>query len=275
MDCKNCAFGLESHHKFCNHCGAKVITNRLTLRSLWEEFRDNFLNVDNRIFKTFLHMFTKPEVVIGGYIGGVRKRYFNVVSYYAMALTVAGLQIFILRKFFPEALDISILIPENTPQSTFDMEWTYDYYTILALINIPIYSLMAWLSFIGLKKYNFTEHLVVMGYVFAQFTFTSLPFILAAVALGANFYISSYVLLIPLFVFTSYCYKKLYPLPFWQIAARALLFIGVGIVFLIIVAVIQLIVLIATGGMQEMIEAQRAAQQSTSYIASSVMNWTS
>ena len=84
-------------------------------------------------------MFTKPQEVIGGYIGGVRKRYFNVVSYYAMALTVAGLQIFILRKFFPEALDISILIPENTPQTNLDMDWTYDYYTILALINIPIY----------------------------------------------------------------------------------------------------------------------------------------
>lgn len=271
MDCKNCAQRLESHDKFCNGCGAKVIKNRLTLRSLWGEFRDDFLNVDNRIIKTFFHMFTKPEEVIGGYIGGVRKRYFNVVSYYAMALTVAGVQLFILRKFYPEAMDISFLIPENTPQANMDMDWTYDYYTLLALINIPIYALMAWLSFIGIKKLNFTEHLVVMGYVFAQFTFTSFPFILGAVMLGSNFYIASYVLLIPLILFTSYCYKRLYPLTFWQIVLRALLFIGVSFILIIIFGLIQVLVMIATGGFQEMIEAQKA----TSYISSSVMNWTS
>jgi hypothetical protein len=222
-------------------------------------------------------MFTKPDEVIGGYIGGVRKRYFNVVSYYAMALTVAGLQLFILRKFFPEALDISILIPENTPQANMDMDldWTYDYYTIIALINIPIYALMSWLTFIGLKKFNFTEHLVIMGYVFAQFTFTTFPLALASVALGANFYIFTYVLFIPLFLYTSYCYKRLYPLTFSQIVLRALLFIGVSIVIMIIFGLIQVLVMLATGGFQEMIDAQQAAQQSTGYIVSSVINWTS
>jgi len=134
---------------------------------------------------------------------------------------------------------------------------------------------MAWLSFIGLKKFNFTEHLVVMGYVFAQFTFTSFPFVLAAVALGVNFYVCTYVLFIPLIIYTSYCYKRLYPLTFLHIVGRVMLFIKICIILLIVIGVIQLIVLIATGSMQEIIEADRASQQSTGYIASSVINWTS
>ncbi|PHR71636.1 MAG: hypothetical protein COA67_06375 [Lutibacter sp.] len=76
-------------------------------------FNEQFLNYDNKFLQTFIHLFTKPEVVIDGYINGTRKKYVNVISYFAIAITLSGLQMFILNKFFPEMLDFSSLDDKN------------------------------------------------------------------------------------------------------------------------------------------------------------------
>ncbi|MAP55378.1 DUF3667 domain-containing protein [Altibacter sp.] len=274
MNCKNCEHPLHEQDSFCSNCGAKVVHHRLTLKYLWHEITEKYFNVENTLLRTFLKLFSHPEIVIGGYIEGVRKKYVNAVSYYAIALTIAGLQLFILRKFFPEALDLSIMIPESTPQADMDMEWTYDYYTILALINIPIYALMARLTFIGLDTFNFTEHLVIMAYVFAQFTLTTFPIIMTMVLLGGNFYIASYAMFPFLFLYTAFAYKRLYMLSIWNILWRSLFFIVVAGILMLILGLIQVVVLIFTGDFQEMIELEKA-KRGVSYSISSAMNWTS
>ena len=88
MNCKNCNTSLIEGNDFCGFCGAKVIRNRLTIKNLLAHFSEQFLNYDNQFLKTFLHLFTKPEVVIGGYIDGTRKKHVNVISYFAIALTL-------------------------------------------------------------------------------------------------------------------------------------------------------------------------------------------
>ena len=99
MDCKNCQNSLSQKDDYCNVCGAKVIRNRLTVKNLWADFAEQFLNYDNKFLKTYLALFKKPEDVIGSYINGTRKKYVNVISYFAIAVTLSGIQLFILRKF--------------------------------------------------------------------------------------------------------------------------------------------------------------------------------
>ena len=60
----------------------------------------SFFSVDNKLLKTFLHLFSKPEAVIVGFIEGTRKKYINVVQYFAIALTLIGLQVFLMEKVF-------------------------------------------------------------------------------------------------------------------------------------------------------------------------------
>ncbi len=98
MDCKNCHTNLKDTDDFCNTCGAKVVRNRLTIRNLFAHFSEQFLNYDNKFLQTFIHLFTKPEAVIGCYINGTRKKYVNVISYFAIAITISGLQMYILNK---------------------------------------------------------------------------------------------------------------------------------------------------------------------------------
>ena len=66
--CKNCGTQLGETEDYCSACGAKVIRNRLTIRNLWGDFTEQFLNYDNKLLKTFVQLFRNPEDVIGSYI---------------------------------------------------------------------------------------------------------------------------------------------------------------------------------------------------------------
>ena len=143
MECKNCDHPLLEIDHYCRVCGAKVIRKRLTLKNLWVEFSEKFFNIENTLLKTYVALFTKPGEVIDGYNKGVRKKYLGVFNYFALAVTLSGIQLFILRKFFPESLDISVFTAQNVPEGTFNVDWVYDYYSLIVLVNLPIYALMA------------------------------------------------------------------------------------------------------------------------------------
>lgn len=274
MNCKNCERSLAKEDDFCSNCGAKVIRNRLTVKNLWNDFVEQFLNYDNKFLKTYLNLFKNPQEVIGGYVEGTRKKYVNVISYYAIAITFAGFQLFIIRKFFPESMDLQALLPEDTPNTGMNIDWIYDYYSFLALINLPIYALIAKLTFIGLPKYNYTEHLVINTYLVAQYTITNFLIIITGVAFGINFYIIGNILTLFLIIYTAMVYKKLYPLSTAGILTRTLLFFGILAFLMILSGIVQLIVLYLNGDLDLMMEAAKAKKQ-TAYIASSFINWTS
>ncbi|MEL6812565.1 MAG: DUF3667 domain-containing protein [Bacteroidota bacterium] len=277
MNCKNCTLVLEASDNYCKSCGAKVIRNRLNFRNLWNDFSHQFLNYDNRFLKTFLDMFRRPQVVIGDYITGTRKKYVNVISYFAIALTFSGIQIFILQKFYPESLDMSVLVPDNVPQAEVDTSWIYDYFSILAMINLPFYAIMGRITFLGLKKFNYTEHLVIITYIVAQFSILNSVVITSLIVLlDSNFYLTGYVSTFIMMIFTGYTYKRLYPLSALGIFGRTLFFLFVIIVFIIALGIVQVIIMvIMEGGFGPWLEKQKAAQEAISYIASSARNWTS
>ena len=63
MACENCETPLTTESDFCNHCGAKVIRNRLTLKNLFAHFGEQFLNYNNKFIQTIIYLFKKPEDV--------------------------------------------------------------------------------------------------------------------------------------------------------------------------------------------------------------------
>lgn len=274
MACKNCETPLTVEDQFCNRCGAKVIRNRLTLRNLWEDFSEQFLNYDNKLLQTLLVLFVKPEEVIGNYIHGTRKKYVNVVSYFAIALTLSGLQLFILRKFYPETLDVFSLIPSSATTPNTNIDWVFDYYSIFALINLPMYAVMGTLSFMGLKKFNYTEHLVINTYIMAQYTIVSAIFTTIFCMFGINFFIVANFANLLVIIYGSYCYKRLYALTNAQLFTRLMLFFGLLVVGLILISIIQFGIMYLNGDIQKIIDAEKA-KQGISYMASSVINWTS
>ncbi len=177
---------MSDHHNFCPECGAKVIRNRLTLKNIFSDFSAQFLNYDNTFLVTFIHLFTKPEAVINGYINGTRKKYIHVIQYLAISLTLLGLQLFILNKFYPDFFTSVFTDTQNyfatyPEESRHDMEkfmtnyYTFinEYQSLIYVIGIPLTAFVTRLAFLKEKLYNFTEHIVVNTYITAQYVLFS------------------------------------------------------------------------------------------------------
>lgn len=221
MNCKNCKTPLESSFKFCHECGAKIIHNRLTLKSVIHNIGEQFFNYDNKIFKTFAHLFTKPEVVIVGYINGVRKKYLNVIQYFAIALTITGLLFFILNTFFDNPFQLNAKkfgIPDNLPNqnsinSIFEdiSNLMNKYFNLLYVISLPISAFGSWFTYkIYVKKFNFTEHLIINTYYSAQLlSFLAVLAVICA-CFGISYMDFSFYSLPIAFVYFWFILKRIY-----------------------------------------------------------------
>ncbi len=117
MECKNCSSTLRDEAGFCSYCGSRVIKERISFKFLFQEFLDKVLSVDNRLLKTFWHLLTKPHQVIDSYVNGVRKRYFNPVSYLLISITLASIYIFFIKDIALESIEAIEDIPAQNPFS--------------------------------------------------------------------------------------------------------------------------------------------------------------
>lgn len=229
MNCKNCQNILTQDADYCGQCGGKVIRNRLTIKSLFHQFSETFFNYDNKLLRTFLDLFRKPEAVIVGYINGTRKKYVDVISYFALALTLSGLQIFFLSKL---DMDMSSLYDTTTEmgrnqQAIFDQTYKYttEYQSLVMMLYIPFYALLANLVFRRYKKFNYTELLVVFLYGQAHLSIASaliIPFVgffnlLALASIG--------IASLPLYlIYFIYVLKRIFGLTGRQMFFRTLVF---------------------------------------------------
>ena len=225
-NCKNCSTQLSSKNDFCPSCGGKIIRNRLTLKALFAHFSEQFLNYDNKFLKTFLHLFSKPEEVIDGYINGTRKKYVNVISYFAIAITLSGLQMFILNKFFPGVLDFSAIENKNQVESIKNiMDFTTEYQGLIMMFSVPLYALLSKITFYNNKKYNYTEHLVIFMFVTSQLSIIAVIFLLLTALTGISIMTIGGLIYPINIIYSAYCLKRLYKLDVSEIILKTFLFL--------------------------------------------------
>ncbi|MGJ8593949.1 MAG: DUF3667 domain-containing protein [Aquaticitalea sp.] len=264
MDCKNCHSTLSENASYCYDCGGKVIRNRLTLRNLFEHLSETFLNYDNKFLQTFIGLFRKPEYVIGTYINGTRKRYVNVVSYFAIAITLSGLQLYILNKFFPDALDISTLDTSGSDmlkESNF-MAILQEYQSIIMMLYVPLYAIISRVVFLNKKTYNYTEQLVIYMYIQAQTSISAAIILTLLVMVGFNYFALSYFYIAAMVLYSAYCLKRLYQLTTSEIILKTLIFGLIIGALMVLIVIIMFAVMFMNGSIQEVYEAGKAAKGS-------------
>ncbi len=279
MECKNCSRILSPEDKYCNDCGAKVITHRLTLRYLFTEFYHSFFSIDaNKPLLTFVDMFKKPEAVIDGYIQGIRKKYIHAFGYFTIAVTISSIFYFFVLKFFPELYKSAINFQNNDEvQREFGekiQNFVFEYQSFIFFALVPIFAFISWIIFKNKKKYNYAEHLVFNLYTYSQVSIVSILlycFTLWNEELFAATLVSAIGILI---VYYGYVAKRVFRLTFAQLCIKTLFFIALSIPIYIIVMLLVLVILSITGQLDGMIEAERS-RHVVSYIASSAINWTS
>ena len=242
MVCKNCEKTLRTDYSFCPDCGAKVIRNRITIKNLWYDAVERFLNIDNTFLRTFVSLFTKPDEVIGGYIHGVRKKYLNPISYFTIAIAMGGLFVFLITNFFPDAMNYQFesMDMENLSEADkFEVEFSkkyvgylFEYQSLFYVLMIPFLALISKLIFIDKKEYNLSEHFVMNIYGYSQMSLlVNSVYILLIWNSRLIYYASAFNGIFQVLYF-AYVFKKMFHLNNKQIILRTLLFL---VAFLVII----------------------------------------
>lgn len=261
MNCKNCNKVLVDSQKYCDECGAKVIKNRLTPKVLAAQVNEQFLSIDNKFLQTFTALTVKPDKVIDGFINGQRKTYINVVTYYAVSLTILGFQMFILKNFFPEFLesqgtffDESFKMGANGNNNPFENlpDLFNNYQGVFFSIFMPFIAVGTWLVHLDKRKYNYTEHLVINLYLTAQTIYFSFFIFMVMAALNIKDYIfTTIIITLPLLLYGAFVFKKLYTTrfikAFIKYCAAYMIYMIVFSVIMFAITIVFVIYLISTG----------------------------
>lgn len=255
MNCKNCNTALSDSQKFCDECGAKVIQNRLTTKALVHQVNEQFISIDNKFIRTFIDLFKTPETVIDGYIHGTRKKYIDVLQYFAISLTLAGIQVFLMTTFFKDALNVDMGFMEgfnasvpktDNPFKDFNFDSTNNYQGLVYILTVPFSALGTWLAYyiLGERTYNFTEHLVLNLYYYAQVIIITAVFSILFLLFGLDYLIVYTIITIPTFAYFFYVLKRVFKNSFWESFVR-FLFAMVVSFFLMLVVIVIIAVIVA------------------------------
>lgn len=249
MNCKNCDTALQPEISFCYKCGAKVIKNRITFKNLAVYFGETFLNYDNKFLQTVINLIKDPKDVIDGYVKGVRKKYIEPLGFFAISLTISGLYIVIIQKYFPDIFNMESIYndPNSAMVSQKTSEILTEYNSILNFIFIPAAAGMSWLIFLD-KHYNFTEHAVMYFYTLSLFSITSVVITIPVISIDSDlFFPLSPILYLMFFIYMGYVLTRIFNLSLKQLIIKFLIFLPVFFVVYIVFSILLVVVLFITG----------------------------
>ncbi len=260
INCKNCSFEINEKDSFCKECGAQIIRDRITIKKLLSNLLVT-LGWDSYFLITLRHLLYKPEIVFKEYINGTRKKYANPFTFFAIAIAVS---LFVFSQYSEQLIkmfaNVSLQQTEMIDSALTDkikemesgeifgyknqdefnksiMKFQFKYYYLISFLLLPLYTLIAFLVF--RRPYNFGEHLVINTYLQSITTF--LGVLLFIFSLLSGFNVLTTGLMILLFFYYSFAYKRLYKLTFGQLLLKILKFIGILLLFMITLLIITLI----------------------------------
>ncbi|MEX0361978.1 MAG: DUF3667 domain-containing protein [Allomuricauda sp.] len=230
--------------RYCRNCGAKVILKRLTLKNVWEDVGTQIFNLDNTFLKTLKGLFLHPQLVILSYLSGIRKRYMNPVSYFAIAVTLSGLMFFILRNVY----HVNLTKSSFSDTETSDLNFMFDYQGLMSYLIMPLYAFMTWLVFSSKKKFNYTEHLVANAYIIGQTSYVQVvAYIIGLGLFPIQFDVFNFGFLLVMIIYQFYVLGKMHQTGFWSTLWRAFVYFLMLIIVMIGIGVIAIVIALITG----------------------------
>ena len=108
------------------------------------------------------------------------------------------------------------------------------YYTL----SIPFSAFSTWIAYwiLGIRRFNFTEHLVINLYYGAQVVIISAFIYILFLGLGINYFSTSYLVAFLTFIYWFYVLKRVFETSFWVTVSHYLLIMfTISILFIIAV----------------------------------------
>lgn len=246
MECKNCSRPLEDGHMYCSTCGAKVIRNRLSFSILWIDFRERFLNYDTTFLRTLRQLTRHPGDVINGYISGIRKKYMDPITYFGIAITLSGFQVFLTQRYFKDAISLELWnsgLKSETYSKTMDS--AMDFHALFFVVLIPLFAFCGWMVF-NRQQLFFSEHLVSATYILAHYSILLTPFTILILLINPAWYgMYSMAGLLVMLLYSLYTYRQISHYNIGPFIFRAfifsLLFGGLYLIFSVAIVLLFLV----------------------------------
>ncbi len=259
MNCKNCETELPSIHKYCTQCGAQVVNERITLKSLISGLLVS-LGWDNQFFVTFRDLVLKPHLVIERYLNGTRKKYTNPFTFFAFG---AALSVLIIGFYSDKLVQLSSQVSTKTTELLIDSQlkgeksavmpdaiekqeainkklygFMFKHYYYLSFLLLPLYAFIAFLIY-G-KPNNYGEHLVINAYIHGLLFFLGLLLIFLTLLIHQEIYSSGSILLTV--IYYLYVYKKYRKHTIGKTIKVLLKFLLISLVILLIIVAIGFLI---------------------------------
>jgi len=253
-NCKNCHTELIEGAEFCHSCGAKIIRNRLSFKNLFEHITETFLNYDNKLLRTIIYLFKNPSDVIDDYVKGVRKKYVNPLSFFGLALTLSGLSLFILNKFYINDIDFSMLIMKDNPinEDVFmeTQSSMQEYNSLFYSALIPFFAIISRIVFLN-RTYNLTEHIVIYLYTMSLMSLISVVLSQVLLLIEPDLYIiSGFAIFIFMFLYHCRLFKQLFELSWGALVMKTAIFLGLFFILYMGLSILYFVYLVLSGTIQ-------------------------
>jgi Protein of unknown function (DUF3667) len=167
--CLNC--NAELNGQFCSKCGQSSKTHKINLHFLWHDIQHGLLHFDKGILFTTKELFTRPGNSIREFLEGKRVNHFKPIS---LVIILAGIYSLLSHFFHLNLLSNYYEMKGsgngfNEFKASVDKlsEWFSQHYSVVTLIQIPIFSIGTYVMF---KKvgFNYIEHLVINSFIAGQ-----------------------------------------------------------------------------------------------------------
>lgn len=210
MNCKNCNFSLRTDYSFCPDCGAKVIHERITFKGLIHDFIERYFNVDNTFIRTVTHLFRRPEMVIMGYLDGIRRKYLNPASLLAIALSLSGITLFLMKNFAWDSIDFEAVSSNVSAEVNRKLvSANMEYSSFIFLGYIPVLALTGLIT-MNPKQLSFAENMITAIYILANYSITLFPITTVALFLVPEYYMTiSLFSLLFMLTYSIYVYWRM------------------------------------------------------------------
>ncbi len=251
-NCLNCTSALGDHMHYCSNCGAKIVSQRITLKRILSEVAETILGWDNKYFFTLRALIIKPHIVLEEYVSGVRKKYVHPFTFLIIGATLTLFTFTFLLDNFVENLQAFNMRLVERYKAFGIQEWDLErvdrlqaeilkYFNIVTLLFIPLYSLLTYIIY--RKTYNYAEHLIFNAYARGTiFIITLIFFYLSLITHPILFFIST---LATWFVH-AYIFGRLHNLGIVMSILKLVLFnilLSVSIIILLVLMVLVMILI--------------------------------
>lgn len=209
MICKNC--DQEFSGNFCNNCGQKSSTDRISYNYLTNEILSTVFQVNHGIFFSIKELSIRPGHSVREFLNGKRKKHYKPIAFVLLTSALYVLITLIIdeKTFLGDAFSgAARSLNENNLEKSITaniLNWLSNNFGYSSLLLLPFFSLASYISFIN-QKYNFFEHLILNCYITGQQTLIYLAFAIIFFILKIDGYYTKAVpsLVATLFVFWTF-----------------------------------------------------------------------